>query len=56
MAIDFRNTEYSREWAFNRDQETIINSDLTKNHVIIGGPGTGKSIMAINMAERIDSN
>lgn len=34
-------------------QQDLINLDLSQNWVIQGGPGTGKTVLAVSMAEKI---
>ncbi len=38
---------------WNIAQSKILTSDLTKDHIVVGGPGTGKSILALTAAEMI---
>ena len=36
-----------------KTQYELINMDLSKNWVVQGGPGTGKTVLAIAMAEKL---
>lgn len=40
---------------FDSTQEHILSSDLSQNWLITGGPGTGKTILANKMAERLSN-
>ena len=44
------------EKELSREQLAIINLPVTKNYVIQGGPGTGKTVMAVYRAEQIVSD
>lgn len=48
-----KSTEYNRDMDFTQQQQQVIDHDPTKNGVVRAGPGTGKSLTVVALAQRV---
>ncbi len=52
MSVD-RTRRFNRSYILNKDQDAALALPLEGQHLIIGGPGTGKSVVALLRARRL---